>query len=156
MERMSISLRPSRHINRKVSEFGAMASKFNIALEPTRVTVGRNTQIAQSLKGSIENHCRKLLRGSILTGNTLHASSPVASMLSTGNLDEVNCQVDGISCVVDRLAATLPDIVLVPAIAGHSFILLARVSEVLGRRLSAQRVCGVTHNLKHVLCCTVA
>ena len=47
MERMSIGLWPSRHINREVSEFGGMASKFNIALEPTRVTLGRNTQIAK-------------------------------------------------------------------------------------------------------------
>jgi hypothetical protein len=51
-------------------------------------------------------------------------------MLAPWYLDEFCRDVYGVACVVDGLAPAESNVVFVPAVAGHSFVLFACVTEV--------------------------
>lgn len=129
MFRMLVGFRASRHIDGEVPKLGCISHQFHVPLVPNKTRLRRNTQVTQSLQSSIEDDRCRLVGGTVFARDTSHSGSPAAAMLSTRDLNEVDCQVQGVSGVMDCLPAAFPDIVLVPAIASHAFILLASMSE---------------------------
>ena len=101
---------------------------LNLRVHRHRVCI--HTQLAQALESGIEDHRDGLVGTSILTRNALHPETPAASVLASRDLDEVDREVQAISGIVDGLPAALSDIVFVPAIASHAFILLAGMSKI--------------------------
>lgn len=51
-------------------------------------------------------------------------------MISTGYLDELGGDINTVARIVNGLAAAVTNVILVPAVAGHTLMLLACVSKV--------------------------
>lgn len=93
MERMSIGLGASSDIDREIPKCGIRASQFDVALKSKTIGLAHNSQSTQAFDIRIERNRRDLLGWGVFTRNSLDSRSPVASMLATRYLDEVDCKV---------------------------------------------------------------
>jgi hypothetical protein len=130
VDRMHVGSRSIGDINGEITEFRGISFELDIASSTTRSRFRISAQVAKAFESRIEDHRDGLIWVCAFSGRTLNPESPATSVLAAGNLDEINCQVQAVSSIMDSLSSTLPDIVLVPAISSHPLILFAGVSKV--------------------------
>ena len=134
--RVPIRIRACCDLQWESTELTTWAFHGHRAFNPMPISFIFNTQVSKAFHGRVENQgCHQYFRR-IFSRGTLDPDAPASSMLSTRDLDKFGGDVNRVSRVMDYLPSAMSDIVFIPAITMHSFILFACMPEVWYRVVS--------------------